>query len=333
MSKNVYLALFGIFYFLKLIYLHSEYKDPKQQKVIIAGVCKNISVAVHHTIDSIERLGSQFKDYRVIIYENNSEDNTVPVLTNWAMKNKKVVFITEYLSSTQLYNLVNVRKELHSLSREELIARARNVVLEEAMKPIYDDYPYFIMADLDFIIPWEVEEIANTLNVDEEWDAICANGLDLYGFMYDRYAYRDSKFPLGPEITGMEWWKKDITANRVRIELSDSLLPVYSAFGGLAIYKRGSIYDCLYSGVVTEDLGSYLKKILLNTPDDNEHAKRCLGLNIIRDGAIHFPWEDSHRSNRPVCCEHFTFHAAMAMKGHDKIFVRPKMTLQYDCSY
>lgn len=316
-----------------MIYLHSESKDPKQQKVIITGVCKNISVAVHNTIDSIERLGSQFKDYKVVIYENNSEDTTVPVLTNWAIKNRKVIFITEYLSPADLYSLAHVKKELQGLSREELIARARNIVLKEAMKPNYDDYAYLIMVDLDFIVPWGVEEIANTLKVDQEWDAICANGLDLNGGMYDRYAYRDSAYPFGPEITGMEWWKKDINRNRIRYEPLDLLIPVYSAFGGLAIYKRESIHDCFYSGIVTKDLESYLKKIILNTPKNNEHVKRCLDLNIIRNGTIHFPWTDSNGSSLPVCCEHFTFHAAMAMRGHDKIFIRPKLTLQYDCSY
>ena len=109
------------------------------QKVIIGGVCKNVERALSNIIKNFEKLGSLFKDYAVVIYENNSTDNTASRLKKWAKSNKSVVIISENLSPDKISPIRTVK-----------IANARNRVLEEIKHLKYKDYEFFIMADLNF---------------------------------------------------------------------------------------------------------------------------------------------------------------------------------------
>jgi hypothetical protein len=142
-------------------------KETYPHKVLICGVCRNVHRAFPHTVKNIEKLGSHFEDYAVLIYENNSKDNTVELMQKWAQKNHRVTFKSETLTDSEL-----------PASRTEKIARARNIVLEMARDPKYKEYKYLIMADLDFRKPWPFEEIVNSINAPFDWVAITANGVD-----------------------------------------------------------------------------------------------------------------------------------------------------------
>jgi len=335
-SRIVISLFFAIFFPNASSFAAEIHRDAASQKVLICGVCKDVSFSVENTIQSIERLGAQFNDYQVIIYENNSTDNTAQLFSDWALKNEKVIFISEFLSQQELIKSVGFSNP----AREELIARARNIVLQEAMKPVYDDYSYLVMADLDFTIPWNVNEIVNSVAVDEEWDCICANGIDPNGVMYDRYAYRDHLFPIGPELQGWRlWWETEVLQYLLRFDPSvDGLIPVYSAFGGLAIYKRNAIRNCYYSAKPTKDLEIYLKKSIMQSPGDAvgvQNYFNSAGFRQIstKNKKIPIVWKNLIGYTRPICCEHLTFHAAMALRGYKKIFMRPKLTMEYTCTY
>src|SRR5947209_18049 len=108
--------------------------DYKNEKVIICGVGKNIAPFLPNMIRKIESLGKSFKDYKVIIYENNSIDETVSLLNKWAKDNPKIMIISETLTSEKLA----MRTIGHALrdkapNRMELIAYGRNEVLKRAM--------------------------------------------------------------------------------------------------------------------------------------------------------------------------------------------------------
>src|SRR2546422_11402748 len=63
-----------------------------QEKVLICGVCRDIAEdGLLTSIEIVEKMGSLFDDYRVIIYENNSSDDTPYILNQWAERNTKVV--------------------------------------------------------------------------------------------------------------------------------------------------------------------------------------------------------------------------------------------------
>ena len=172
--------------------------------MLICGVCKNVESALPNTISSMANLGAQFKDFTVIIYENNSTDRTAQILAEWASKEKRVVFISENLTQEQLSTGARCYSWDGKPSRMEIIARARNIVLSKARAAQYADFDYVIMADLDFQRPWPIPEILNSIQQYEGWDCIAANGMSRDVIYYDRFALRNELFPFGPELIGEE---------------------------------------------------------------------------------------------------------------------------------
>lgn len=315
-------------------------------KVLICGVCKNVEKAIPNTIQSATELGAQFLDYRVIIYENNSTDQTQELFQEWAKKERRVIFLSESLSKKQLASQLKMKV----LNRTEMIARARNKVLDIVNQNKYEDYKYVIWVDLDFLDPWDIKNIVDTiLYPEQDWDAVLANGA------YDLFAFRDPEFPIGFELLGETYWKQlDKIRARLFLNPKGPWRKVYSAFGGLGLYKRKSIKGCRYSGVVTKDLETVViswlgrikmkdicfwneyQQLLNSTPSidltQNYLANRKffpqeLGIRLKNENGLGLiTWFScTPKCTLPWVCEHIPLHASMIVKGHDKIFVNPRL--------
>lgn len=287
--------------------------DPSKERVIICGVGKNIAPFLPNMIQKIERLAYCFKDYRIIIYENNSTDKTKKLLKKWSKTNSNVLIISENLSKKQLHN----RTIYHAISdqapcRMELISYARNQVLTKAMDHEFHNFKFIIMTDLDFYKGWDVPGVLSSFACPLEWHGITANCIDGNANYYDRYAYRDEQFPLGPEILGEDFWR-NLENSRFKISINDNFRKVYSAFGGIGIYKRVALRNCKYFGHITPDLKDLLQHIFAL---DNAYLP-----------PIKFQKNSGY--DGPVVCEHVTFHASMIQKGYDRLYINPQMRCFY----
>ena len=155
-------------------------------------------------------------------------------------------------------------------------------------------------------------------------------------FHYDMYAFRSKDFPLGPELI-KDWFWNSLWEEDAFDLASDQWVPVYSAFGGLAIYKTSSLLPLSYSGAVTADLQRYYERIFSEMAPDNPQLSTYLRINGIKDvvdlGKIPVIFVENTNGEHPdyyhvpTCCEHVALHAAMAIHGHTKIYVNPKMIL------
>ncbi len=324
------------------------------QKVLICGVCKDIADKLPDMIKVIEQVGGLFTDYKVLIYENNSGDGTNRILQNWERTNPKVLVECEYLFQRYLRNEVYNIQPDGTFFKVDLIARARNIILEKVMRKEYDDYPYMIMMDMDFKTPPPPESIIEVFESKQEWDAVFAYGLSRIWQYWDWYAFRDYHQPFGPELIGHDWFApKSWSRSR-----EDEWYPVYSAFGGLGIYKKASIKGCRYSGLVTKDMETLAKKIIeegkkTNHPIINKYLKEkeqlkglvnifkpSIGLPYIKDEEIGIMLQDTPdalvwRMNSfvyqyPVTCDTVPFHASMIVNGHGKLFINPRMLFYYE---
>lgn len=315
-----------------------------KEKVLICGVGRNVEKAFENTKASIQKLGSEFLDYRVIIYENNSTDLTKKCYEKWALQDPHVIFFTEKLSSRE----IRKRMEMKQSNRTEKIAMARNRVLDAAMDPRFNDYQYVVWADLDFLEPWSVDEIVETvLHPKKEWDAVFANGA------YDLFALRSKQFPVGFELLGDTYWKKlDLMWENLKFEEDGSWMDVYSAFGGIGIYKRDSLKGCRYSGVVTRDLEKatniwlsqskrnesplFLSEYenllsesqIVNTSwglplKNRERYPDRIGVSFEKGNIVWLSCTD--RMTLPWTCEHVPLHASMMLKGNGRFFINPKI--------
>src|SRR5437763_246938 len=78
-----------------LIFLIFNFKAAINEKVLICGTCKDVSARILKTIKIIEHMGQLFSDYRVLVYENNSIDNTKELIQEWSQNNSKIIIYSE----------------------------------------------------------------------------------------------------------------------------------------------------------------------------------------------------------------------------------------------
>ncbi len=271
-------------------------------------------------------LASRFFDYRVVIYENNSSDATPLLLAEWARRDPKVKVISEIIDDV-------------ASSRTEKISNARNKLLSCIKESQYNEFETVVIADLDFKTDWPIDAICETINTPGDWDGVFANGILSSGVYYDRYAFRDKEHPFGPELLANSWWTEVTDWERGIVFKADQPWhPVYSAFGGLGIYKRQSLLNALYSGLATWDLQKYMSQIIQKTSKENKDLKyyaEINGINLdldLKDVPIVFRYNSiGTAENSPwvTCCEHLPFHALMSLQGHGNFYINPKMVMKY----
>ena len=61
--------------------------------IIICGIVRNAEKGLKNNIPIIKKVCSQFKDYRVVIYENDSIDKTKKILKDWKKDNPERIHV------------------------------------------------------------------------------------------------------------------------------------------------------------------------------------------------------------------------------------------------
>ena len=103
-------------------------------KLIICGCAKNIVNFWTNTSKNLQIIFDSLEDYKCIIIESNSTDNSLEVLNDWSKNNPKI----------NIVSLGNLQEQ----SRTKRIALCRNKYLEN-IEPFYEEFPYCLFLDLD----------------------------------------------------------------------------------------------------------------------------------------------------------------------------------------
>ena len=84
-----------------------------EKDIIICGIIRDSAKYLRNNIPVIDELCSKFNDFRIIIYENDSIDDTKEVLTNWHETNpSKIHIISENIERKDTsYMEDHVRKD------------------------------------------------------------------------------------------------------------------------------------------------------------------------------------------------------------------------------
>ena len=217
-------------------------KVMKQYSVIIAGTCRDNEEYIKKTLAIFDKIGGQFKDYIVIIYENDSTDKTRDIL----LKNKKKNYTYIFEDNVDI-------KE-----RTQRIAYCRNKILKNVDR-IRQNYDYLIMADMDDVI--NKGTIVNTINTcfkypENRWSVMTAN---------QKYEYYDVWALRVPGVLETDCWidvakdrKRGVSegqAEQRRIVKFQNPIPrvglveVNSAFSVVAVYRLKDIGGCTYNGL------------------------------------------------------------------------------------
>jgi hypothetical protein len=210
------------------------YQQMKNVSVIICGITRDDADVLWLTLQRIQRLGSYFKAYTVVIYENDSCDHTLELLTTWAATHPEYIIVHESLQQTPILNL----------RRCDRLAYCRNQYLHYLKHSLKcDDYQYVIVVDMDLKGGWSYDGIASSFS-DTQWDVMISNSL---GYHSLRKTYYDM-YTLSPRAILQENLVTTLLGSAWYLRRGMPLIPVESGFGGLSIYTKETILAGEYAG-------------------------------------------------------------------------------------
>lgn len=226
--------------------------DLTDKTLVVCSIVRNAQRGLERNIPVIRELCARFRDYRIVIFENDSQDKTVERLESWAADDAKVNVICRRLGIRTIPDTKDVTcNPFFSRSRIEKMAAFRNQYLdyveERGLNP-----DFLIVVDLD-VERLDLSAILTSFDSSQAWDAVTAYGYSLSPRLRRRYHDSYALTELGQEnIAQTEMSIREASERWGRLRSTALWVPVYSAFGGLTIYRyesvRGLRYQCIDNG-------------------------------------------------------------------------------------
>lgn len=263
----------------------------------ICGPVKNCGLYLKKVLENMEKLGSIFDDYKILLFYDISSDNTLQILKEYQKKNPKMKFY--------------VNKKAVSKFRTHNIAVARNFCLNYVKKNI-DKYPFFIMMDMDDVNCKEVNiEILRKYLKREDWDGLSFNTTpkyyDIWGLSIYPYCFSYNHFD-NNNIHNYTIIQNYVTRLLNKLP-KGQLLPCISSFNGFSIYRTNKFLKTYYDGRVRLDLVPRANLIA--------HMKASKSNIIFKK----YPTVDSRYED----CEHRAFHMQARQKSDARIMISPEV--------
>jgi hypothetical protein len=259
----------------------------------ICGPVKNCAPYLNKVFENIEKIGSLFDDYKIVLFYDSSTDDTLDILKEYQNKNPRLLF---YINNNPV-----------SEFRTHRIAYARNFCLKYIRNNL-QTYPFFIMMDFDDVNCKEINvEILRKYLYSDSWDGLSFNTspsyYDIWGLSIWPYCFSYNHFNDNYNYHGII---KDYIMSKLNSLKPGQIIACISSFNGFSIYRTNKFLDTYYDGRVRADLFS--KKML------EAHAKAQKSRAIVyRDyGHIKGQFED---------CEHRAFHQMARKKSGARIMI------------
>jgi len=265
------------------------YQIAKEKRVVFSFLARNSAYHVPKMKNKMDALGKHFKDYQVLIFENDSSDGTRDLLKEWSRENSHV----SLLDCCELGNCdckLDWKKAthdgVHSKSRIEKMRTMREYVLQYVKKH-FSNWDYSIVMDFDLGGSIFKDGFLTSFAYDKSFDVIFASGLTTFPcffnfhMLYDAWAFLaegDDLKNINKENIMKDFFYQNNTLFDYPIQFD--LKKAKSGFNGLAIYKISSIMNASYQNSIS-------------------------------------------KSN----CEHIDFHLHMIDNGFSKIYFNPCMIL------
>jgi hypothetical protein len=230
-------------------YEKTGFEEMRNRTVVICTLLRNAEDRVQFIIDQVENLAKYFKDYKVLIVENDSKDRTRNLLLTWTKLNPHIEILGCGINAEKC----NLKKaeyltQGHSVTKQRIdkMAYLRNIYLDR-IKSDYSEYDYCCMWDLDLIGSLYIDGVANSMGwMSTHKDINVMGSMGVYRWMgmlifYDTYAYVEKGEC--PHIN-YKWWydlKKGLGTSMYK--RGTPPIEVESVFSGFCIYKIPSILD------------------------------------------------------------------------------------------
>jgi hypothetical protein len=245
----------------------------KKKKIVFAGLMRNIENNVKAVVKKLKFIGKHFKNYKIVLFENDSTDDTRKIVKKQALKNKNIILLgCDHLGSREC-----ILKQKHgyvlgwnSENRYVRMAKYREEYVNYIKKHL-TDYDYVMVFDMDIDGAISIDGLMMSIAKDD-FGAIYGNGqcspygtFGSYPITYDIIAYVDINEPYPTEN---KLGVTNIVTNAFRMNygksMKDGFIPVRSAFNGFALYKMDAFVKGSYLGVPVCEHINFAKKL-----DDN----------------------------------------------------------------
>ena len=268
-------------------------------KTYICGCARNVEPYLDDVFCNINKIKHLFDDFHIIIYYDNSNDNTLVKLNelNVYYKDKMTLLI----GKDPLTNI-----------RTQNIANARNHLLRKISQLDTDDFQYFIMMDMDEVCGGKlnISAIEKYLHYERQdiqlaWDALSFNRIvyyDLWALSIDPYSFSCNHYVNTNRIKNQmtQFLKQEF--GKIILKNPDyGLLPCISAFNGFAIYRKNKFINVKYEWNIHKTLVIYPR------------------INIDRMSRIVFEQPISRHDD----CEHRYFHIRASQLNKARICISP----------
>ncbi|MDD4930882.1 MAG: hypothetical protein PHG66_01850 [Candidatus Colwellbacteria bacterium] len=221
---------------------------------------RNSQDVIPYLKQKVEQLSLYFKDYTVLIVENDSTDNSRSILLEWARDNNRIKILGCGVNNDSC-KLDISETIIHdgSSSRIEKMVNLRNIYMDYLQRPEFNDYKFCIVMDMDLVSKLYNDGILSTEELfynNPTLDAVVSNGIGCktYGpfhiFIYhDPYAHLDLNGNISTN-------KKihDQYSMLTRFYYYDSpVQTVISAFSGFSMYNFKTFRSKRYALSLLED--------------------------------------------------------------------------------
>jgi len=310
--------------------------------IVVTGCTKNSASYIKSHLLKLYEIRKLCRNFKILIYENDSGDNTLQVLRSIECEDIKII------TETGVVQMIQQRyPQLRSAmtQRTSILAHARNKLLEAVLRD-YSDYDYMIISDLDNVLKrFRARCITKAFEYDpSSWDVLTTNCIPFYydiwalripkrmwsgthGKIWDRFIDFDCWDMIGHSIS------RGFATTRSR---SKNMVVVSASAGPQAPA------NILYSRFRREGIEMYVKPYQRIIPVTSglisvESAFGGLGIYRINKlkGCRYSGLRDCCNSQkygvigscRPDVCEHVEFHRQMRKKNGAKIFICPKLLI------
>jgi hypothetical protein len=201
-------------------------------KCCICGTVRNCEPFLNKIFQNMELLGSLFEDYIIILYYDESHDNTLNIMKQYQEKNPKFLF---YVNKGPLLPYRTFR-----------LALGRNFCID-SIRSNYSDYEYFIVMDCD-------DRCAKDININIMKLYLSQDTWDCLSFMHPDGYYDCWALSIYPYIANCYIYNVGLNSGVdkvVRLSKKKKLIRCSSAFNGLAIYRTNKFINCKYNGSFT----------------------------------------------------------------------------------
>lgn len=214
----------------------------KASNVVIVGMARSIGAMLPHTIRRLEAIGACFHEWRAVIVENDSEDNTKDLLREWAdTRPGQVIADCRDLGREHLHGFERARVERYAEYRN----RYREIAADQ-----WPDAQFVLAVDLD---PWggySLDGVMSSVHWLFTWPhASAMASTSLYAAQttdgdhvwahYDQWAFRAWSFKPRWDRYFLQWLPPP-GADPIRVK---------SAFGACCLYGAFEFYNAHYESI------------------------------------------------------------------------------------